>query len=266
MIQFAKKVSRLLVKAGKLDPDEASELLAEALKTKTSFTELLTKKKVIEEGELLACIGRVANIAPIDLVRLRINTDVLAQVPQDVATDYNIFPIERIGNILTIAIANPFDVLKLDDIRIITGCQLRPVVSTLETIQARVAEGYKSDEASVGDLLESFEDEDIELKDGENEEGDAMDLASFSDKASPVVKMVNKVIVDAVAAGVSDIHIEPFEKKTIVRYRKDGRMHQVLTLPKRMQNNITSRIKIMAKLDIAEKHRPQDGDEQGNDL
>ena len=122
MIQFAKRVSRLLVKAGKLEPDQASELLEESLKTKTSFTELLTKKKVIEEGELLACIGRVANIAPIDLLRLKTNPDVLEQVPVDVATDYNIFPIERIGNILTIAIANPFDVLKLDDIRIITGC------------------------------------------------------------------------------------------------------------------------------------------------
>ena len=85
------------------------------------------------------------------------------------------------------------------------------------------------------------------------------ELTAINDEASPVVKMVNKLIVDAVQGGVSDIHIEPFEKRVVVRYRKDGRMTEVMQLPKRMQNNISSRIKIMSKLDIAEKRLPQDG-------
>jgi type IV pilus assembly protein PilB len=259
MIQFAKKVKGILVKAGRLEEDQATELLDEAIKTKTSFTEVLVKKDVVSESELLSHIGRAANIPPVDLSRMKINTEVLEGIPVDVAKDYQIFPIDRIGNILTVAVANPFDVLKLDDIRIITGCQLRSVISTLESIQRAIAEGYKSDAESVGDILESFEDVDVELKEREELDDEGLDLSEISSEASPVVKMVNKIVVDAVQGGVSDIHIEPFEKYVIVRYRKDGRMTEVLRLPKRMQNNITSRLKIMSKLDIAEKYRPQDG-------
>lgn len=259
MIQFAKKVKGILVKAGRLEEDQATELLDEAIKTKTSFTEVLVKKDVVSESELLSHIGRAANIPPVDLSRMKINTEVLEGIPVDVAKDYQIFPIDRIGNILTVAVADPFDVLKLDDIRIITGCQLRSVISTLESIQRAIAEGYKSDAESVGDILESFEDVDVELKEREELDDEGLDLSEISSEASPVVKMVNKIVVDAVQGGVSDIHIEPFEKYVIVRYRKDGRMTEVLRLPKRMQNNITSRLKIMSKLDIAEKYRPQDG-------
>ena len=92
-----------------------------------------------------------------------------------------------------------------------------------------------------------------------SDDDDGMDLSAISDEASPVVKMVNKIISDACNSGVSDIHIEPYEKRVVVRYRRDGRLVEVLTLPKRMQNNVTSRIKIMSKLDIAEKQKPQDG-------
>jgi len=259
MIQFAKKVRGILVKAGRLEEGQAGALLDEAVKTKTSFTEVLVKKEVISEPELLSYIGRAANIPPIDLNRLRINREVLDGIPIDLVRDYKIFPIDRIGNILTVAIANPFDVLKLDDIRIITGCQIRSVISTTESIERAISEGYKSDAESVGDILDSFEDVDVELKEGEDVDDEGLDLSDINSDASPVVKMVNKIVVDAVQAGVSDIHIEPFEKRVVVRYRKDGRMAEVMQLPKRMQNNITSRIKIMSKLDIAEKYKPQDG-------
>jgi type IV pilus assembly protein PilB len=258
MIQFAKKVCRILVKDGKLDKDQTASLLEEALKSKQSLTELLIKKDVLSEGELLASMSRAANFPPIDLSKLSVNREILDGITVEVATDYLIYPIERIGNILTIAIANPFDVVKLDDIRIITQCQLRPVISTVESITQAIQTGYKPEEASVGDILDSFEDSDLELSEVKDD-SDGMDLTAINDEASPVVKMVNKLIVDAVQAGVSDIHIELFEKRVVVRYRKDGRMTEVMQLPKRMQNNIASRIKIMSKLDIAEKHRPQDG-------
>ncbi len=258
MIQFAKKVCRILVKDGKLDKDQTASLLEQALKSKQSLTELLIKKDVLSEGELLASMSRAANFPPIDLSKLSVNREILDGITVEVAMDYLIYPIERIGNILTIAIADPFDVLKLDDIRIITQCQLRPVISTVESITQAIEAGYKSEEASVGDILDSFEDSDVELAEVEDD-SDGMDLTAINDEASPVVKMVNKLIVDAVQGGVSDIHIEPFEKRVVVRYRKDGRMIEVMQLPKRMQNNISSRLKIMSKLDIAEKHRPQDG-------
>lgn len=258
MSQLSKKLKVLLEKAGKIEPAQAETLLNEALSANRPFTELLVQKAGLSEHAILAVIARAANIPPIDLKRLKINREVLEVVPADIAKSYRIFPIDRIGGILTLAIANPFDVLKLDDIRIITGCQLRPVVTTAEAIDAIIPVAYRSDEETVGDILQSFDDGDLELKEtGDDDEG--MDLSAISDEASPVVKMVNKIIADACASGVSDIHIEPFEKRVVIRYRRDGDMVEVMTLPKRMQNNVTSRIKIMSKLDIAEKQKPQDG-------
>ncbi len=258
MIQFARKLRAVLEKAGKLDAETGQKLMEEARTERRPFSEVLIKKSVVTEGELLALIGTAANIPPIALDKLTVNDEVLADVPVEVAREYRIFPIDKIGGIITVAIANPFDVLKLDDIRIITGCELRPVVSTEEAIEKIIEIAYRSDEGKLADILTDYEDSDIALQD-RGDVDDGMDLSAISDEASPVVKMVNKLISDACTSGVSDVHIEPFEKKVIVRYRRDGRLVEVMTLPKRMQNNLTSRIKIMAKLDIAEKQRPQDG-------
>ncbi len=258
MNQFGKKLRGILEKVGKLDAATGEALLAEAASQKRPFTEILVKKGISTEQELIALISKAANIPPIDLSKLTVNREVIEAVPRDVAKDYVIFPIDRIGNIITVAIANPFDILKLDDIRIITGCQLRPVVSTAEEIEKILDRAYQSEKDSVGDILQSFDDGDLELRENNNED-ESTDMSAISDEESPVVKIVNKMILDACNQGASDIHIEPFEKRVIVRYRKDGCLAEAMELPKRMQNNITSRIKIMAKLDIAEKRKPQDG-------
>lgn len=258
MSQFGKKLRAILQKANKLEDGVGDTLLAEAQSSKRPFTEVLVKKGVATEQELVALIAKAANIPPIDLSKLILNKDVLESVPEDVARDYGVFPVDKIGSIITIAVANPFDVLKLDDIRIVTGCQLRLVVSTEEEIERTRGKNYQQESESVDGILDSFDDADVSLKEDDLEE-DGTDLSEISDKDSPVVKLVNKMILDACNQGVSDIHIEPFEKKVVVRYRKDGAMEEAMTLPKRMQNNITSRIKIMSKLDIAEKRKPQDG-------
>jgi type IV pilus assembly protein PilB len=258
MTQFAKKLRGILEKAGKLDGPTGDTLLAEAQAQKRPFTEVLVKKGVATEQELVALIAKAANIPPIDLSKLNVNKEVLESVPEDVAREYSIFPVDRIGQIITVAVANPFDVLKLDDIRIITGCQLRLVVSTEEEIEKIRGKGYQKETESVDGILGSFDDGDVELKETELEE-EGTDLSAISDEDSPIVKLVNKIILDGCNTGASDIHIEPFEKKVIIRFRKDGAMAEAMTLPKRMQNNITSRIKIMSKLDIAEKRKPQDG-------
>ena len=258
MIQFARKLKGILEKAGKVDAEKAEELLKEARSERRPLSEIAVKRGVVTENELLSLVSTAANVPPIDLDKLRVNEDVLTDVTSELANEYKIFPVDKIGNLITVAVANPFDVLKLDDLRIITGCELRLVVSTEEAIERAIGTAYRSDAETVDSLVDGFEGDGIELKEsGDNDEG--MDLSAISDEASPVVKIVNKIISDACSSGVSDIHIEPFEKKLIVRYRRDGRLVEVMSLPKRMQNNLTSRIKIMAQLDIAEKQRPQDG-------
>ncbi|MDP6930711.1 MAG: ATPase, T2SS/T4P/T4SS family [Planctomycetota bacterium] len=258
MTQFTKKLRAILEKAGKIGPEQATECITIAENEGRPLTEVVVRQGIATEDELVALIASEANLPPVRLSSVKVNQDLLDTVPIDVARDYKIFPVDRIGNLLTIAVANPFDVLKLDDIRIITGCHLRPVVTTEEAIDRIIPEGYRSDDETVEDILGSFDDADLELRDDASDQ-DSLDLSAISDEAGPVVKMVNKMIADACSVGASDIHIEPFEKKVVVRYRKDGRLIEVMSLPKKMQNNITSRIKIMAKLDIAEKAKPQDG-------
>ncbi|PIE24357.1 MAG: type II secretion system protein GspE [Planctomycetota bacterium] len=258
MISFDKKLSAILLKSGKVQKDVLEKLQGIATRERRSISELVIGEKLMKPNDLLGLISVHSNVPPIELDRVKVSEEVRDIIPEDVAQTQRVVPLDKIGDYLTLAVTNPFDILKLDDIRIITGCELRPFVALEESVEALITEIYKSDADAVDAIIEGFDDEGVELKEQEEEE-EEMNLGEISDKASPVVKIVNKIIADAVSNKVSDIHIEPFEKAVIVRYRKDGSLYEALRPPKRLQNQLTSRLKIMSKLDIAEKRRPQDG-------
>ncbi len=258
MSTLSKKLRSILIGSGVLSPEKADEFLAKAKEEKKSFSAVLVEEGILDSREILGLTAQSANMVPVDLEKVHPNEDVLETVPQEVAQDYGILPIDRVGDVLTLAVGNPFDVLKLDDIRIITGCQLRPVVGDENAIREAIQRFYKSAETQMDEVLGGYEGDDVELKEDAGGE-DSLDLSDLSDEGSPVVKLVNMIISKAVKERVSDIHIEPFEKKVKVRYRKDGVLVDVMQPPKKMQSAITSRIKIMAALDIAERMKPQDG-------
>ncbi|MFQ5506059.1 MAG: GspE/PulE family protein, partial [Planctomycetota bacterium] len=258
MASFDKKLGTILVKENKLSKDDLGSLLVTAARDKRPLSELIVKQDVVGRDELLGMIANHANISPVNLERIKLDKEVIEILPQEVAISYKVVPLTKIADFLTIAVANPFDILKLDDIRIITGCELRPVVALEDQVEQFLELAYRTDSQAMEEILDGFSDSDVELKEAKQEDDD-MDLATVVDGASPVVKMVNKIIYDGVTQKVSDIHIEPYEKKVVVRYRHDGTLVEVLSPPKRMQNSLTSRLKIMAKLDIAEKRKPQDG-------
>ena len=257
MASLDKKLGSILVKEKRVDVEEMSRLLKKSSSEKTPLSEIVVKDGVISANELLGLIATHANLPPVNLGKIHIKEEVRDKIPEDVAHQCKVVPIEKIGDYLTIAVANPFDILKLDDIRIITGCELRPVVALEGHIETALENVFKSDTAAMDDILEGFDDTDIDTIEKKEDEDD-LNLAA-TDGASPVVKIVNKMILDGVNSKVSDIHIEPFEKRLLVRYRKDGTLIEAMSPPKRMQNSIASRIKIMAKLDIAAKRKPQDG-------
>ncbi|HHI78462.1 MAG TPA: type IV-A pilus assembly ATPase PilB [Planctomycetes bacterium] len=258
MASFDKKLYSILVKSKTLSQEDAERLLGVAVREKTGLSSVIIKEGILGREELLGIIGIHANIPPIDLDHVHINKELAEILPEEVARSYKVFPLDRIGDYLSLCVTNPFDILKLDDIRIITGCELRPVLALEEQVEAKLDQLYKSDTEAIGEMLEGFDDQDVELKEKPEDTSD-MDLAAANDDAAPVVKLINKIISDAVTQGVSDIHIEPFEKTILVRFRKDGGLVEILRPPKRFQNSMASRLKIMAKLDIAEKRKPQDG-------
>ncbi len=259
MAKFDKRLKGILTKAGLVTSGDVDDCIREALDLKQPLSQVLVDRNLVDERAMIGSVAREMNIPPIDLSRMEVTNDALESLPPDLAEYYGVLPVARLGNLLTVAVANPYDVLKLDDVGLVTGCQLMPVVSTEEAIRNCINRVYKSSEQEMENLLDDMADPNLEIASAPAEpEESEFDITSESD-SSPVVKLVNMLIYQAIKNKVSDIHIEPSEKRLVVRYRQDGVLYEALTPPKKMQNAIVSRLKVMSDLDIAERRRPQDG-------
>ncbi|MCX7702859.1 MAG: ATPase, T2SS/T4P/T4SS family [Planctomycetota bacterium] len=265
---FDKKLKQIVRKYGLMNDTDLDAAAVAAEEEGKPLEEYLLTNKSVDEAALLSAISREINIPPIDLSKVTVPDEVLAVLPQDLATYYQILPISKVDNMLTVAVSNPFDVLKLDDVRIVTGHEIRPVVSTQHSILDSIKRNYNKAEQAIESLVENLEAAKKAKEEGEefvieDKKEDGYELDASTDalmgKDSPVVKLVNMMIYQAVKNRASDIHIEPYDKTLRVRYRMDGKLKEMLSPPKRLLNAITSRIKIMSELDIAERRIPQDG-------
>ena len=262
MTKLDKRLCTLLVKRGLLTNERADEVLKAVSENGKGIEEVLFESGWVTEPDLLASISQEVNFPPIDLAKVKVSPEVLEDLPQDLAVYYGVLPIAKIGNILTLAVSNPFDIVKLDDVETVTGCDLRPVVASARAIKKAIDRAYNPGEQEMEQLLEDEDEGSKELELTEEKPDEEVDLAEISGagaEKSPVVKLVNLIVYQAIKEGASDIHIEPYEKRLRVRYRKDGVLRETLSPPKRMQNAIVSRFKVMSDMDIAEKRRPQDG-------
>jgi type IV pilus assembly protein PilB len=262
LVSFNKRIARILEESGAITPEQLEKGIKTSESEKASLSSIVVKEDWLSQRDLLGLVAERLRFPPIDLRNLIPEPKVLETIPQDLASYYGVYPISRIGNILTLAVSNPYDVVKLDDIRIVTGCELRLVIALDYSVKEAIDRGYNAGEQEMADLLDGIVDQDLELKGGqeeEEEEGDTLNIADVESGESPAVKLVNMIIYQAVKERASDIHIEPMEKRIRVRFRNDGKMRETFTPPRRMLNSIVSRIKIMSALDIAEKRRPQDG-------
>jgi type IV pilus assembly protein PilB len=263
MAKFDRKLKTILLKRGLLTEEGVTAAQAAADEGNKNLSTIILDKGLVEEKDLIAAIAKEMNVPPIDVSKVFVDDDVLESLPQDLATYYGILPISKLDNMLTIAVSNPFDVLKLDDVRIVTGCDVRPVVSTENSIQDAIRRNYNKEGQAMSELMDDLGKDAASLAIEEiSQDEDRYDLSdpnAIEGTDSPVVKLVNMMIYQAIREKASDIHVEPFEKRIRVRYRTDGRLHEVLNPPRRMLNAIVSRIKIMSELDIAERRVPQDG-------
>src|SRR5881397_301570 len=193
----------------------------------------------------------------VDLSRFEVDPKILRLIPPDVAIKHTVLPLKREGRTLTVAIADPNNVTAIEDIKFVTRCDVFPVIAGEYTLRNAIDRYHQQSDAQLQSLLKSVEaEEDLEVVEEERDEDvKAQDLADDA----PVVKLINGLLTDAVKRGASDIHIEPFEHEMRVRYRVDGALHEVMKPPIKMRAALTSRIKIMAQLNIAERRVPQDG-------
>jgi len=260
---FDRRLGTILLKRGLVSRGSLEENTQTAANDGQPLSTVLTANKVTTEHDLIGALAQEFNIPPVNLERVHPGDEALDCLPRDLADYYGVLPLSKIGDVLTLAAANPVDVLKLDDLHLVTGCVIRPVVSTAAAIRAACERAYDPGAEEMRELVDDLGEAAIELQEARGDEDDDLDLSALIQSTqggdSPVVKFVNLILYQAVTSGASDIHIEPFEKRVRIRCRQDGVLYETLEVPKRMQNAVVSRIKVLSALDIAERRRPQDG-------
>ena len=250
------RIGELLVQKSLLSEEQLQRAKQEADATGTRVGYQMTKLGFIEESELAEAVSNQYGVPMITLDDFEVDAEVVALVPEDVAHKHTILPVNRAGSTLIIATSDPSNIFAMDDVKFLTGYNVEVVVAAEESIR-RAIDKYYDASASIDEVMMGFDDEDLEVVSGE-EAVDIDELAQQTQDA-PVVKLVNLILTDAVKKIASDIHIEPYEKDFRVRYRIDGLLYEVMKPPRKLKNPLTSRVKIMADLDIAERRLPQDG-------
>src|SRR5262245_34142219 len=261
-----RRLSRLgdrLIAESLITPEQLSQALAAQKGTRDKLGTILVRLGVLAEDKLLDFLSRQYNVPAITLSQLDIDTEVLRLVPAPLAEKLEVLPIRRSGNTLTLAMADPTNVLAIDDVAFMTNLQIQPVVASEVAIRQAIDRVYNQHGESVADMMSELEEAeaDVEVLEGADEfmvKADVFELKESADEA-PVVRLMNMILVDAIRRGASDIHLEPYEKVFRVRFRIDGVLHEIMGPPKRLEAALTSRVKIMANLDIAERRLPQDG-------
>jgi len=242
--------------------EQLQRALAEQKGSADKLGTILVRLGFITEDSLVSFLSKQYSIPAITVAQVDPDPDVLKLVPEQIAKKHSVLPIKRMGNTLTLAMADPTNVFALDDVGFMTGLQIQPVVASEAAIRKAFERVYDTG-GSVNDMMSELEeaDTDVEVVEGGEEtftKADVFDLKESADEA-PVVRLINMILTDAIRRGASDIHLEPYEKVFRVRFRIDGVLHEIMTPPKRLEAALTSRVKIMATLDIAERRLPQDG-------
>jgi type IV pilus assembly protein PilB len=217
---------------------------------------ILIKNGYITEQDLTSFLSKQYGVPSINLAELEVEPAVIKIIPADIAQKYQIIPVNRAGSTLIVAMSDPSNIFAIDDIKFMTGYNVEVVVASEAAIKSSIDKFYDQS-ASLADVMGDLDMEDFEVV-GDEEEVDVSSLERATEDA-PVVKLVNLILTDAIKKKASDIHIEPYERSFRVRYRIDGVLYEVMKPPLKLKNAITSRIKIMAELDIAERRLPQDG-------
>ncbi len=263
---FGERIADALVEDGLLSARQVEEMLEQQKQEGTRLLKLILQKGAVSEADMAVSMGRVLNTPPINLVRVSIPAEIADLIPREVANSHKVVPVSRLENKLFLAMADPLNVLAIDDVRRITKLEVAPLIASEKAIVDKLNGIDASKSGSMEDIIQEHKRQGEEQEDDSNvevsresiEEVNLDQLAASSEEA-PVIRLANLILLQAVKDRASDIHIEPFEKSIRLRYRIDGVLMDATPPPKQMQMGLASRFKIMSCLDIAERRLPQDG-------
>ncbi len=264
---FGERIADALIEDGLLTIAQVEELMERQKKEGIRFIKLVLEKAYVSEQDMTVSVGRVLNVPPINLARISIPNDVADLLPREVAHNHKVVPVSRLDKKLFLAMADPLNVLAIDDVKRITRLEIAPMIASEKSITDKLSNLDAARSGSMEDIIldaqkqkaEADEETDsVETLKEVAEEVNLDQLAASSGEA-PVIKLANIILVQAIKDRASDVHIEPFENTLRLRYRVDGVLTDAMPPPKQMQLALASRFKIMSSLDIAERRLPQDG-------
>ena len=250
------RVGDLLLKQGVISAADLRVALGRLRESGGAVTTYVVKHCGVSEAELLTVLQEEYHLPVVDPSALDIPPEVIDVLPAVLANKYHIVPVSLSRSTLTLAMADPSNLVAINEVKFLTGFDVRAAIAGPLSIE-RAIERYYDRALSYGDVLSQFGNEEIDVVRTE-EDVDLQQLEKATEEA-PVVKLVNALLTDAIKKRASDIHIEPYERVLRVRFRVDGVLHEIMQPPLKLKNAMISRIKIMASLDIAERRLPQDG-------
>ena len=259
MSRPSSRLGELLVKENVITPIQLKNALDAQRGSGARLGHELARLGYIEESELTSFLSKQYGVPSVNLESIEIPAEVLKLVTRDVVTRHQVIPINKTGNTLMVAMADPSNVYAIDDIKFGTNLSIDVVVASEQAISEAI-EKYYSSEVSFDEVMMDFDmdEEDVDFSEEYEEDINVLDLEKSAGEA-PVVKLVNLILIDAIRKNASDIHVEPYEKQLRIRYRIDGILYEVMKPPVKLKSAIISRLKIMSNLDIAERRLPQDG-------
>jgi type IV pilus assembly protein PilB len=254
------RIGEILVRESIISAEQLRQAQADQRSSGKRLAYSLARLGILGEKELTEFMARQYGVPSISLSEFEIDREVILLIPKEVASKHTVLPVQRAGSTLIVAMSDPSNIYAIDDLKFLTGLNIEPVVTTDAAIEEAIHRYYEQPQklGSYDEVMGDLDNEEIGFADNPEEDFNALDSQQEAEQA-PVVKLCNLILLNAINKGASDIHIEPYEKHYRVRYRIDGVLHQEMTPPLKLRNAITSRIKIMAQLDIAERRLPQDG-------
>jgi len=250
------RLADILLRQNKLTREQLDTVLREMNLSGDTLISTLVKQSVFDSEEITKFVSRSFGRPVVDLDKIEIPENLTA-ISLDIMRRNKALPIKRMGNMLTLAVADPYDISALDEMAFISGCQIEMVIVAEKQLLRRLDDLGTAD-GHLDEVIADLGANDLEVVDTSEAELDEHMLTTETE-AAPVVKLVNLILLDAIKRGASDIHLEPYEKVLRVRYRIDGVLHEIMRPPLKLRDAIVSRIKILARLDISERRLPQDG-------
>ncbi|OGC23670.1 type II secretion system protein GspE [candidate division WOR-1 bacterium RIFOXYB2_FULL_42_35] len=249
MVDRGKSLQDSLVKSKLLSEDQVKLAAQEGRKAGKSLIKSILEKNLVDENSLISFLEKEMDIPRVDLSSYLVDQKIVKLLPHVVADKYKVIPLFKVGDVLTIAMVDPFDIMALDEVRAKTKCDVEPMVASLRDIEQAINQYYGM-AGTVADLVKNI---------GPEESTSRLRVKESVGDEAPITKLVNLLILRAVSEKASDIHIEPTTKEVRIRYRVDGIMHDVSSAPIYLHSAIITRIKVMSSMDIAESRVPQDG-------